>query len=340
MLILGIESTCDETAAAVVKDGSQVLSNVIYSQSEFHNQFKGVIPELACRKHLDVIIPVVEKALKEAGCSLEDIDVIAAARGPGLIGALLIGLNTAKALAFATQKPFLGVNHLEAHLYASMMPDLPSQFPCLGIILSGGHTALVHIEAIRNYRILGSTVDDAIGESFDKVASMLGLPYPGGPFIENLAKDGDAYKYSFKAGQVKKNPLDFSFSGLKTNVLYAIKGQNSGKDHTVSLSEEEKKDIAASFQRTAFSDIVNKTLLATDHFPYHGLIFGGGVCSNKALKKMFEEAFPNIPQFWPGCKMAQDNAAMIAGLAYHQFIQQNQQDSYFLKALPKIPHLI
>ncbi len=340
MLVLGIESTCDETAAAIVEDGSKVLSNVIFSQAELHNQFKGVIPELACRKHLDVIIPVIDQALKEAGCTLDDIDVIAAARGPGLIGALLIGLNTAKALALALQKPFVGVNHLEGHLYASMMPKMPQNFPCLGVILSGGHTALVHVEAIRKYRILATTVDDAIGEAFDKVASLLDLPYPGGPFIENLAKDGNPYKYSFKAGQVKKNPLDFSFSGLKTSVMYAIKGQNALKDAPSNLSEIEKKDIAASFQRTAFSDIVNKTLLATDHHSYHGLIFGGGVCGNQALKKMFEEAFPNTPQFWPALGMASDNAAMIAGLAYHQFLLQNQQDSFFLKALPKIPNLI
>lgn len=340
MLVLGIESTCDETAAAVVEDGSHILSNVVYSQTELHKPFKGVIPELACRKHLDVLIPVIDQALKEANVGLSDIDVIAAARGPGLIGALLIGLNTAKALALSLQKPFLGINHLEAHLYASMMPQFPQSFPCLGIILSGGHTALVHIDAIGSYRILGSTVDDAIGEAFDKVASLLGLPYPGGPFIENLAKDGDPYKYSFKAGKVKKNPLDFSFSGLKTNVMYAIKGQNKTKHAPTLLSDDEKKDIAASFQRTAFSDIVNKTLLATDHFPYKGLIFGGGVCNSRALKKMFEEAFVDMPQYWPGKGMASDNAAMIAGLAYHQFQEEHQQDSYFLKALPKIPNLI
>lgn len=340
MLVLGIETTCDETAAAVVKSGSEVLSNVVYSQGEFHSKFKGVIPELACRKHLDVIITVIEEALTKANCSLDDIDVIAAARGPGLIGALLVGLNTAKALAFALNKPFIGVNHLEAHLYAAMMPTPPQNFPCLGLILSGGHTALLHIDEIRKYTILGTTVDDAVGEAFDKVASLLDLPYPGGPFIENLAKDGDPYKYSFKAGQVKKNPLDFSFSGLKTNVLYAVKGQNQQKNAPSNLSEDEKKDIAASFQRAAFSDIVNKTLLASDHNPYHSIILGGGVCSNQHLKIMFEEAFPNLPQYWPGKGMASDNAAMIAGLGYHQYIEQNGQDSFHLKALPKIPNLI
>ena len=340
MLVLGIETTCDETAASVVKSGTEILSNVVYSQGEFHSKFKGVIPELACRKHLDVIITVIEEALRKANCTLDDIDVIAAARGHGLIGALLVGLNTAKALAFALGKPFIGVNHLEAHLYAAMMPSLPQNFPCLGLILSGGHTALLRIDAIRKYTILGTTVDDAIGEAFDKVASLLDLPYPGGPYIENLAKDGDPYKHSFKAGQVKKNPLDFSFSGLKTNVLYAVKGQNQQKNATSNLSDSEKKDIAASFQRAAFSDIVNKTLLASDHNLYHAIILGGGVCSNQHLKKMFEEAFPNLPQYWPAKGMASDNAAMIAGLGYHQYLEQNAQDSFYLKALPKIPNLI
>lgn len=340
MLVLGIETTCDETAASVVRSGTDILSNVIYSQGEFHNKFKGVIPELACRKHLDVMINVIEEALAKAGVTLDDIDLIAAARGPGLIGALLVGLNTAKSLAFALKKPFVGVNHLEAHLYAAMMPTAPQRFPCLGLILSGGHTALLHIDELRKYRILGTTVDDAVGEAFDKVASLLDLPYPGGPFIENLAKDGDPYKYSFKAGKVKKNPLDFSFSGLKTNVLYAVKGQNSHKNTPSNLSEIQKKDIAASFQRAAFSDIVNKALLATDHHTYEALIFGGGVCCNQEIKKMFEEAFPHTPQYWPGKGMASDNAAMIAGLGYHQYIDQNEQDSYYLKALPKIPNLI
>lgn len=340
MLVLGIESTCDETAASVVRSGHEILSNIIYSQEDFHKTHGGVIPELACRKHLDVMLPVIQQALDKAGCRLEDIDLIACARGPGLLGALLIGLNTAKALAFALEKPFIGVNHLEAHLYASMMNNPPQKFPCLGLILSGGHTALVHIQELRKYHTLGSTVDDAVGEAFDKVASLLDFPYPGGPFIENLAKDGDPYKYSFKAGQVKQNPLGFSFSGLKTNVLYAVKGQNQDKHSPSNLTDIQKKDIAASFQRAAFSDIVNKTLLACELHNYQALIFGGGVCSNQTLKKMFEEAMPHIPQFWPKKGLASDNATMIAGLGYQQFIQQQHPDSFYLKALPRIPSLI
>lgn len=336
VLVLGIESTCDETSVALVESGTTILSNIIYSQTEEHEPYGGVVPELACRKHLDVIIPVLKQALHEAGRSIEDIDLIAAAKGPGLMGALLIGLNLAKALSLALEKPFIGVNHSEAHLYAAMMPTPPKQFPCLGVLLSGGHTALIHIEALRKYRLLGTTVDDAIGEAFDKVASLLGYPYPGGPFIENLAVEGDPYKYSFNAGQVKKNPLDFSFSGLKTNVLYTVKGQHSKKAEP--LTDQKKKDVAASFQRAAFSDVVNKTLLALDKEPYKALILGGGVTSSRTLKKMFNEALPSFEQFWPTKALATDNAAMIAGLAFHQI--QTQSDSLHLKPSPRISNLI
>lgn len=337
MLVLGIESTCDETSVALVESGKTILSNIIHSQIEDHQKYGGVIPELACRKHLDVIIPVLQKALKEAGKTLEDIDLIAAAKGPGLMGALLIGLNVAKALSLALGKPFIGVNHSEAHLYAAMMPVAPQKFPCLGVLLSGGHTALIHIDAIKKYQLLGTTVDDAIGEAFDKVAQLLGYPYPGGPFIENLSLDGDPYKYSFSAGSVKGHPLHFSFSGLKTNVLYTVKGQNQDNPNQ-ELTDTVKKDIAASFQRAAFSDVVNKTLLALDQAPYQALILGGGVTASHQLKKMFAEALPNLPQFWPTKTLAADNAAMIAGLAYHQY--QVSADSLELKASPRIPNLI
>lgn len=337
MIVLGIESTCDETSIAIVRSGTEILSNIIFSQSEDFKEIGGVIPELACRKHLDVIIPVLDNALKEANLSLDDIDLIATARGPGLMGALLVGMNVAKALSFALNKPFVGVNHLEAHLYAGMMQEQPNAFPCLGVLLSGGHTALIHIDQLRSYQVLGSTVDDAIGEAFDKVASLLGFPYPGGPFIENIASAGDPYKYSFNAGQVKKSPLSFSFSGLKTNVLYAIKGQNQNEPEK-ELTEQCKKDIAASFQRAAFSDVVNKTLLALDQGDYQALILGGGVCASKTLKKMFKEALPDMPQFWPTKELATDNAAMIAGLGYHQHLAQ--EDSFSVQALPKIPHLM
>ncbi len=337
MLVLGFESTCDETACSVVRDGHEILSNVISSQTDIHKNFGGVVPELACRRHVDIILPTLKRALEEAQVSLEDIDIIAVAKGPGLIGALLIGLNAAKALSFALNKLFIGVNHIEAHLYAAMMGQLKSiRFPALGVILSGGHTALVHISGIGEYKLLGTTVDDAIGEAFDKVATILGFSYPGGPLIEQLAKEGDPYKYAFNAGQVKQNPLHFSFSGLKTNVLYAVKGQNSNKHAPVAIPEEEKKHIAASFQRAAFSDIVNKTLIAADRMDYHAIILGGGVCANLTLRKMFEEVTPDLPTIWPPSMLSCDNAAMIAGLAYQQFIKFKASDDLSLKAMTRI----
>lgn len=339
MLVLAIESTCDETAAAVVEDGSKILSNVICSQTDLHKDRGGTIPEAASRQHIDVVIPIIDQALKEANCTLKDIDLIAAAKGPGLIGSLLVGLNVAKALSFALNIPFIGVNHVEAHLYASMMPKAPVKFPALGLIISGGHTVLTHIDAIGEYHIISTTVDDAIGEAFDKVATLLGLPYPGGPFIENLATSGDPYKYSFNAGKVKGKPLHFSFSGLKTNVLYHIKGQDMKSENKI-LTEQEKCDIAASFQRACFSDVVNKTLLALDRVNYHALIIGGGVSSNKTLKKMFHEALESLPQYWPQKSLSGDNAAMLAGLAYHQYNKQKASDTFYLKAQPRIPYLL
>lgn len=341
MLVLGIESTCDETSASIVENGSNILSNVVSSQEMLHAPYGGVIPELACRRHVDVIIPVVEEALKQAGISLKDLDLIAAAKGPGLMGALLIGLNAAKALSFASQIPFLGVNHLEAHLYAAIMEEkIPISFPALGLILSGGHTALLRVQSLGDYQLLGVTVDDAVGEAFDKVASMLDLPYPGGRYIEQLALKGDPYKYAFHAGKCKQNPLNFSYSGLKTNVLYTIKGQNQEKQAPSIIPESEKPHIAASFQRAAFTDIVNKTLLVLDDFPCKSIILGGGVCCNQALRKMFKEAIPHLPIYWPKPILSCDNGAMIAGLAYHKYIKQGHGDTYALKAMPRIPTLV
>ncbi len=210
MLALGIESTCDETACAIVQDGRSILSNIIASQIDLHKEYGGVVPELACRRHIDLMMPVIDQALTQAKMTLAHIDLIAVAHGPGLIGALLIGLNTAKALAWALQKPFIGVNHIEAHLYAALMSyEKEIHFPCLGVVASGGHTAIVLIQELGVYQLLGQTVDDAIGEAFDKVAKMLDLPYPGGPQIEKLALYGDPYRYPFKAGRVKGHPLDF-----------------------------------------------------------------------------------------------------------------------------------
>ena len=338
MYVLGIESTCDETSFAVVKDGKTILSNIIASSEELQDQYGGVFPEMASRAHFDLLIPTLKKALIDASLNLESIDLIAVAYGPGLMGPLLMGLGAAKALSFCLNRPFIGVNHIKAHLYAAIMPHIETiEFPLLGVLLSGGHTALVKINSLESYNLLGNTVDDAIGEAFDKVSVMLELGYPGGAHIEALAKKGDAYKYSFKAGSVKNNPLDFSFSGLKTNVLYALKGQNLNKNSPNILSDEEKPHIAASFQRAAFSDVVNKTLLAFDQTEYKGIALGGGVCASNKLREMFKEAKPSLPLYWPEKELTKDNAAMIAGLGYHQYLKQKKSDPFTLKASPRIP---
>ncbi|MDF2549596.1 MAG: gcp [Chlamydiales bacterium] len=314
MLTLGIESTCDETAAAVVKDGRQILSNIISSQIERHRPFGGVVPELASRCHIERIIPVIEEALKQAGCSLEEIDLIAVASGPGLIGALLVGLNTAKALSLALNKPLIGVNHIESHLYAALMSHPPQDlFPAIGVILSGGHTSLIHMQEVGDYQLIGQTVDDAAGEAFDKAAKLLHLPYPGGPEIEKLAQSGNPAAFPFKAGTVKGKPFDFSFSGLKTSLLYTIRQlEKEGP-----LQEGTKKDLAASFQRAALGDIVRKVEAAAALYQPKSILFGGGVTNNRALKSLFKI---EIPLLWPEKDLSLDNAAMIAGLGavYYQ----------------------
>lgn len=337
MLVLGIESTCDETSCAIVKEGKTILSNVVVSQIELHKPFGGVVPELACRRHVDVLIPLLQEALHQAGVSLQNIDLIAVAHGPGLIGAILIGLNAAKSLALALNKPFIGVNHIEAHLYAAMMSQKElAPFPHLGVVISGGHTALVKIHDIGKYESLGQTVDDAIGEAFDKVAYMLGLPYPGGPQIEELAKSGNPQAYPFKAGKVKENPLDFSFSGLKTKVLYTIKGQNLKEKDSLPLSLQDKRDIAASFQQAALNDIIEKTLKAAKMHGCHAILFGGGVSNNQTLRQRLPQHLPTVPVYWPGPGLSLDNAAMIAGLGYHQYLREGQGHPYSLEALTRI----
>lgn len=327
MLVLGIESSCDETACAIVRDGKEILSNVVMTQGELHEVYGGVVPELACRRHIEVIIPVIDKALTQANIRLDQIDLIAVAHGPGLIGALLIGVNTAKALSIATGKPFIGVNHIEAHLYAALMSQ-PNEvhFPCLGVVLSGGHTSLIRVDAIGRYSPISHTVDDAIGEAFDKVAKILGLPYPGGPHIETLARQGDPSRYRFNPGQVKENPLSFSFSGLKTAVLYAVQNKT--------LSEKDKCDIAASFQQAAFRDILQKTLLATKQYGCRSLLFGGGVTNNLFLRSQFSEVCPHLELHWPAKELTLDNAAMIAGLGYHIYCERGCGDSLQLSANP------
>ncbi|MBX7065887.1 MAG: tRNA (adenosine(37)-N6)-threonylcarbamoyltransferase complex transferase subunit TsaD [Parachlamydiales bacterium] len=323
MIVLGIESTCDETGAAVVKDGKTILSNVLASSADIHEKYGGVFPELACRRHIEAIIPVVDEALKTAQVTPDQIDLIAVAKGPGLIGALLIGMNAAKGLSIAWNKPLVGVNHVEAHLYASMMELETVPLPALGIVISGGHTLLLKILELGCYQPISTTVDDAIGEAFDKVGNLLGLTYPGGPQVEKLARLGNPKAYPFTAGKVKRSPLDFSFSGLKTAVLYALKG------------DVDKASIAASFQETALRDIANKAMMASKSFDCQAIFLGGGVTANQRLKAIMQETFPHLPVFWPQGTLSLDNAAMIAGLGAKKFFPPG--DPLDLEARTRIP---
>lgn len=336
MIVLGIETTCDETGAAIVQDGKLILSNVLASSADIHKRYGGVFPELACRAHIDAILPVIDEAIEKANISPHQIDLIGVANGPGLVGALLIGINAAKGLAIAWNKPLVGVNHVEAHLYASMMGLEQISLPALGIVLSGGHTFMLKIShpadispsskgknGIGDYELIGRTVDDAIGEAFDKVGNLLGLSYPGGPALEKLALRGDPKACSFTIPRVKRSELDFSFSGLKTAVLYALK------------TEVKKEDIAAAFQETAFQSIAQKALKASKLFPCQAIFLGGGVTANQRLKQIMEQTFPHLPIFWPPIPLALDNAAMIAGLGAKKFLPPG--DSLTLEAKPRIP---
>lgn len=337
MIVLGIETTCDETSFSLVKDGSEILSNAITSQIDLHAEYGGVVPELSCRRHIDVLIPVLKQCLNEANLTLDQIDLIAVAYGPGLIGALLIGVTAAKTLALALDRPFIGVNHVEAHLYAALMAqDKPPEFPCLGVVLSGGHTAIVLMKEIGDYTLIGETVDDAIGEAFDKVGKQLGLKYPGGPQIEALALKGDPHRFPFKPGKVKEKPLHFSFSGLKTAVLYTLQGQNSKMTSPLPLTEKNKQDIAASFQYTALNDVIDKAILAAQKYDCRTVVFGGGVTNNQQLRKYVSEKAPWLTALWPPMGLSLDNAAMIAGLGYHRFLKRGKGDSMDLHPATRI----
>ena len=320
MITLGIESSCDETAAAIY-DGERLLSNIVLSQTELHKEFGGVFPELAARRHLDYLIPVIEQALEQASLTKEDIDVIAVASSPGLMGALLMGVNCAKALGFALNVPVIGVNHVKAHLFANFIDYENIAFPAVGLIVSGGHTALFHMKSKENISLLGTTLDDAVGECFDKVARMLDLPYPGGPQIEKLAKTGNPDAFPFKTPRVKNSPYHFSFSGLKTRVLYTLFGQN-GRSEKPILPKEAYKDIAASFQKAAFASLLQASKKAIEELEVKSFLIGGGVSCNGALKELFEkELSEKVSIYFPKKSLTLDNAAMIAALGHYQFLQ-------------------
>lgn len=337
MLVLGIETTCDESGCALVVDGKIILANAVASQAHLHAPFGGVVPELASRYQIELLPTIFKQALTEAQVSLKEIDLIAVAKGPGLIGSLLVGLNFAKGLSYSLKKPLIGVNHVEAHLIsAKMVHDI--SLPAIGVVVSGGHTSLYLIHSNLSYTRLGETQDDALGEAFDKVASLLNLPYPGGPEVEKLASNGDPFKHRLKVGQIKGKPFDFSFSGLKTGVLYLIRGQNSSQKEQSKkeLSGSEKCDIAASFQNAAFSDLVQKTFFAAKHYQCSNIIVGGGVSQNRALRQLFKEKCSGIDCFFAPPELCLDNGAMIGALGYHLYQKRRQGDLWDLKPEPRL----
>ena len=319
VIILAIESSCDETAAAVVKNGRVVLSNVISSQIDLHTLYGGVVPEIASRKHMEQINQVVNQALNEANVSLDDITAIAVTYGPGLVGALLVGVSHAKALAYAAGKPLIGVHHIEGHISANYIEnsDLEPPFGCL--VVSGGHTHLVNVKDYGKYEILGKTRDDAAGEAFDKVARAVGLGYPGGPKIDKLAKEGNPDAIEFPRAKISDSQYDFSFSGIKSAVLNYI-------NHCEMKNEEcNKANLVASFQKAVVDVLVDHAMQATQEYGFEKLAIAGGVASNSALRAAMKEACDNkgIKFYHPSPILCTDNAAMIGAAAYYEYLAGN-----------------
>lgn len=305
--ILGIETSCDETAAAIVVDGRTVRSSVVASQADLHARYGGVVPEIASRAHVELIDDVIEQALVEAGTTLDDIDAVAAVHGPGLAGALLVGVSAAKAIALATGLPYVGVNHHEAHMYAALLEDLELEPPFLTLIVSGGHTLLVAMDGHGSYRVLGQTVDDAAGEAFDKVARFLGLGYPGGPLIDQLATHGDPAAIAFPRPMIDDGD-NFSFSGLKTAVVQWVRAH----------PEAEVADVAASFQAAVVDTLLTKLVRAAEKYDFGTVVIGGGVAANSALRTGLLDAAEKagLHAVLPSRALCTDNAAMVAATAW------------------------
>ena len=317
--ILGIESSCDETAAAVVKNGREVLSNIISSQIVIHRKFGGVVPEIASRKHIENILPVIDEALRQANVKLEEIDAVAVTYGPGLVGALLVGVSAAKALAWANDKPLIGVNHLEGHVFANFLNDKDLEPPFMALVVSGGHTALLKVTDYNSFELLGQTRDDAAGEAFDKVARAVGLGYPGGPKVDKAAKEGNPHAMEFPRAKVADSPYDFSFSGLKSAVLNYI-------NHAKMTGEEiYVPDLVASFQNAVVDVLVSRAITAAKEYGYKKLAIAGGVASNSALRAAMKEACDKngITFYHPSPIFCTDNAAMIAITGYFKYLDKD-----------------
>ena len=351
MRILGIESSCDETAASIVEDGERLLSNVVNSQIDIHAEYGGVIPEIAARSHLEVVNPVIKKALSNANCTWDDIDAIAVTYAPGLIGSLLIGTLAARTLAIIHNKPLFKIHHVAAHVYANFinkqadnlpltLPKQQPSFPMLSLIVSGGHSQLVLFKNHGDYQLIGQTQDDAVGEAFDKVAKIIGLPYPGGPAIAKAAELGDPHAFHLPIAKLS-GEYDFSFSGLKTAVLRAVQHE-VGKDFTFPshelpalVDDELRRNMAASFQYTAIKTLVNKTKKAFDNFQPASVVIAGGVAANQELRRQLREALPIDIEYAP-IRLCTDNAAMIATLGYFRSQIDEPTDPYDLEVQPSL----
>ncbi len=331
LITLGIESSCDETSASIVKNGREVLSNIIYSQIDIHKKFGGVVPEVASRNHVDKVSQVIDEALEEAGISIEDIDVIGATYGPGLVGALLVGMTEAKALAYALKKPLVPVNHIEGHICANFIAHKELEPPFVCLIVSGGHSHIVYMEDYSKYEILGKTRDDAAGEAFDKVARTLGLGYPGGPLIDKLSREGDPRAIDFPRAYLEKDSLDFSFSGIKSAVLNYI---NSCKMKKIDIN---KADVAASFQASVVEVLSEKAIRAAKLKNVDKLVLAGGVAANSGLRENIALRAENegLRVYYPPLDLCTDNGAMIASSAYFDYIKGYEADMY-LNAVPNL----
>lgn len=332
MLVLGIETSCDDTSAAVVEDGTRVRSSVATNQDAFHAKYGGIVPEIASRQHVALLTAAIEDAVARANTSLDALDAIAVTRGPGLIGSLVVGVASAKALAFALQKPLYGINHLHGHIFAAFLDrdgDVP-QYPFLTLLVSGGHSQLVEVESATRMRIIGRTGDDAAGEAFDKTARLLDLPFPGGPEIDKLARSGNATAIAFPRHRAEPGSLDMSFSGIKTAVRYFVESDEG--------STANKADVAASFQAAVVDVLMQRLAAAFERKPYTGVVLSGGVAANSALQQSLREwgKRSNVPVFIPPPKYCTDNAAMIASAAAHQR-DAVRADPLTLSADPNLP---
>lgn len=340
MKVLGIESSCDETAASVVEDGRRLLSNIVNSQIDIHSAYGGVVPEVAARSHLEVVLPVIEKALTDAESTWDDIDAIAVTYAPGLVGSLLIGTLAARTLALLKNKPLYPIHHVEGHVYANFLIEKAPAFPVLALIVSGGHSQLVLFRDHGDYELLGQTQDDAVGEAFDKVAKIIGLPYPGGPSIARAAESGDPHAFTFPKARMQ-GAYDFSFSGLKTAVLRTVQAETGvGYDfpsHQLPerVSDSLRANVAAGFQRIAVETLVDKAEKAFhDHSPA-SVVIAGGVAANQELRRQLSERLPLDIEYAP-INLCTDNAAMIASLGYYYAQKNDPTDPRDLEIVPSL----